>query len=397
MRGAAGKSAAVADQHPVEPGVVAVDIRGEVDRPVLRRHHGGEIEEDHADRARELDTLRGRLVHRLENSIARPFRLAAEHPLREPDRVLHPHAPVAEVAARAGEQRRRRRAVHVDVVVVREDELDQPQRVGRARTLPHAKRLSRARDHFHVVPREIVRLPAIAGRISWRTIEDGTFQYGRKTISRSSSTNTGVRVLSARPTITPVWNEATPSGRRPSHAHSRNIGMLTAMNRRSSRCGSQRSRSSASSSLPDARRRRRGLGPAMQDLIAGRIDYMCDSPSTSRPQIETNNVKAIATTGAKRTSVLPVVPTAREQGLDFEVMTWQGLFLPKDTPDPIVRHLNQALSATLDLPFVRERFKAVGEDVAPVERRSPEYFAKFVAAEIDKWSGPIKASGVSVD
>ena len=106
----------------------------------------------------------------------------------------------------------------------------------------------------------------------------------------------------------------------------------------------------------------RGLGPAMQDLIA-----------------------------------LPVVPTAREQGLDFEVMTWLGLFLPTDTPDPIVRHLNQALSATLDLPFVRERFKAVGEDVAPVERRSPEYFAKFVAAEIDKWSGPIKASGVSVD
>jgi tripartite-type tricarboxylate transporter receptor subunit TctC len=103
----------------------------------------------------------------------------------------------------------------------------------------------------------------------------------------------------------------------------------------------------------------RGLGPAMQDLIAGRIDYMCDSPSTSRPQIETNNVKAIATTDAKRTSVFPEVPTAREQGIDFEVTAWQGLFLPKDTPDPIVRHLNQALSAALDLPFVRERFKAI--------------------------------------
>src|SRR5262245_26922644 len=71
------------------------------------------------------------------------------------------------------------------------------------------------------------------------------------------------------------------------------------------------------------------------------------------------------TTGAKRSSVLPDVPTAREQGIDFEVTAWQGLFLPKDTPDPIVQHLNQALSATLDLPFVRERFKAVGEDVAP--------------------------------
>src|SRR5215475_5134463 len=103
------------------------------------------------------------------------------------------------------------------------------------------------------------------------------------------------------------------------------------------------------------------------------------------------------TTGAKRSSVLPDVPTAREQGIDFEVTAWQGLFLPKNTPDPIVRHLNHALSVTLDLPFVRERFKAIGEDVAPVERRSPEYFAKFVAAEIDRWSGPIKASGASVD
>jgi tripartite-type tricarboxylate transporter receptor subunit TctC len=141
----------------------------------------------------------------------------------------------------------------------------------------------------------------------------------------------------------------------------------------------------------------RGLGPAMQDLIAGRIDYMCDSPSTSRPQVETGNVKAIATTGASRTSVLPDVPTAREQGLDFEVTAWQGLFLPRHTPEPIVRRLSAALSDALDLPFVRERFKVVGEDVAPVDRRSPEYFAKFVASEIDKWSGPIKASGVSVD
>jgi len=141
----------------------------------------------------------------------------------------------------------------------------------------------------------------------------------------------------------------------------------------------------------------RGLGPAMQDLIAGRIDYMCDSPSTSRPQVETGNIKAIATTGASRTSVLPDVPTAREQGLDFEVTAWQGLFLPRHTPEPIVRRLSAALSDALDLPFVRERFKAVGEDVAPVDRRSPEYFAKFVASEIDKWSGPIKASGVSVD
>jgi tripartite-type tricarboxylate transporter receptor subunit TctC len=141
----------------------------------------------------------------------------------------------------------------------------------------------------------------------------------------------------------------------------------------------------------------RGLGPAMQDLIAGRVDYMCDSPSTSLPQIETNLVKAIATTGQRRAASLPNVPTAQEQGLDFDVNTWQGLFLPKGTPETIVRRLAQAVGETLDTPSVRERFEALGEGVIPPERRGPDYFAKFVAGEIDKWSGPIKASGVSAD
>jgi len=141
----------------------------------------------------------------------------------------------------------------------------------------------------------------------------------------------------------------------------------------------------------------RGLGPAMQDLMAGRIDYVCDSVSTSLPQIESNSIKAIASTGARRPAVLPNVPTAREQGLDFEISTWQGLFLPKGTPEPIVRHLNEAVGAALDTPSVRERFEALGEEVAPPERRSADYFAKFVAGEIARWSGPIKASGVSAD
>ncbi len=141
----------------------------------------------------------------------------------------------------------------------------------------------------------------------------------------------------------------------------------------------------------------RGLGPAMQDLIAGRIDYMCDSPSTSLPQIEANLVKAIATTGQQRSASLPNVPTAQEQGLNFDVNSWQGLFLPKGTPEPTVRRLTQAISETLDSQSVRERFEAIGESVIPPARRGPEYFAKFVAEEIDKWAAPIKASGVTID
>ena len=81
----------------------------------------------------------------------------------------------------------------------------------------------------------------------------------------------------------------------------------------------------------------RGLGPAMQDLIAGRVQYICDSVSTSKPQIEGGHVKAVATTGLKRSPALPDIPTAKEQGLDFDVLTWQGLFLAKDTPAPIVQ------------------------------------------------------------
>lgn len=141
----------------------------------------------------------------------------------------------------------------------------------------------------------------------------------------------------------------------------------------------------------------RGLGPAMQDLIGGRVQYICDSVSTSLPQVEGGFVKAIMTTGLLRAPALPNVPTAKEQGLDFDVLTWQGLFLAKDTPEPIVRRLNQAVSKALDLPSVRQRFAALGEEVPVPERRSPEYFAKFVAGEIARWSPAIKASGASVD
>jgi tripartite-type tricarboxylate transporter receptor subunit TctC len=141
----------------------------------------------------------------------------------------------------------------------------------------------------------------------------------------------------------------------------------------------------------------RGLGPAMTDLIAGRVQYICDSVSTSKPQIEGGQVKAIATTGLKRSPALPTIPTAKEQGLDFDVLTWQGLFLAKDTPAPIVKQLSTAFIKALDLPSVRGRFEPIGEEIPTADRRTPEYFSKFVAGEIARWSGPIKASGVTVE
>jgi tripartite-type tricarboxylate transporter receptor subunit TctC len=141
----------------------------------------------------------------------------------------------------------------------------------------------------------------------------------------------------------------------------------------------------------------RGLGPAMQDLIAGRIDYMCDSPSTTLPQIEGKRVKVLATTGLERWATLPQVPTAKEQGLQFDVTTWQGIFLPKDTPVAIVEQLNRAISQILDTPSVRTQFEAVGEGIIAPERRGPEYLSKFVVTEIERWSGPIHGSGATMD
>ena len=81
----------------------------------------------------------------------------------------------------------------------------------------------------------------------------------------------------------------------------------------------------------------------------------------------------------------------------FDVTTWQGIFLPKDTPETIVRRLNQSISETLDTPALRDRFKSIGEEVTVPERRGPEYLAKFVVTEIERWSGPIRASGATMD
>ena len=142
----------------------------------------------------------------------------------------------------------------------------------------------------------------------------------------------------------------------------------------------------------------RGAGPAMQDMIAGRIDYSCEQISTAFPQIETGAVKAIETLGPTRPTVLAKVPTAQEQGLPgLDCNAWIALVFPKGTPGPIVRRLAKATSEALDSPAVRERLESVGVTVVAPERRGPEYLAAFIPAEIAKWAAPIKASGVTIE
>ena len=139
----------------------------------------------------------------------------------------------------------------------------------------------------------------------------------------------------------------------------------------------------------------RGAGQAMQDLLAGRIDYQCPSAPTAMPQIVGKTVKALAILSKNRSPALPDLASAHEQGLtDFDIPSWYALFLPKGTPDAIVRKLNAATVAAMDTPSMQQRLKAIGSDLVGPERRSPEYLAQFVAAEIKKWAGPIGASGV---
>ena len=139
----------------------------------------------------------------------------------------------------------------------------------------------------------------------------------------------------------------------------------------------------------------RGTGPALQDMIAGRVDFICDQISTSLPQVEAGAVKAIATFGVERVPQLPNVATAKEQGVDLDCSAWAALVFPKGTPDATVRRLNKATNDALESPHLRQRMEDLGMSIPAPDRRTPEYLAAFVPAEIDKWEGPIKASGIT--
>lgn len=142
----------------------------------------------------------------------------------------------------------------------------------------------------------------------------------------------------------------------------------------------------------------RGTGPAMQDLHAGRIDFLCEIINTAKPHIEAGAIKALAIMTKERSPVLPNLPTALEQGVPgLEAYTWSAVFLPKGVPADTVRKLNEAVNRAIDTPGVREKLEGMGVTVASASRRSPEYMAQFVRSEIEKWAGPIKQSGAQIE
>jgi tripartite-type tricarboxylate transporter receptor subunit TctC len=142
----------------------------------------------------------------------------------------------------------------------------------------------------------------------------------------------------------------------------------------------------------------RGTGPAMQDLTAGQIDYVCEIITTAKPQIDGGNVRGLAIFDKKRSPAMPDLPTALEQGTpDLEAYTWNAFFAPKGTPDAIVKKLNSVSVEAIKTPAVRDRLQGLGAQVVSDDRTTPAYLEGFVKSEIEKWAVPIKASGVSIE
>jgi tripartite-type tricarboxylate transporter receptor subunit TctC len=136
----------------------------------------------------------------------------------------------------------------------------------------------------------------------------------------------------------------------------------------------------------------------MQDLIGGRIDYMCDLVPDAVAHLRAGDVRAIAMLARTRSPILADVATADEQGLaGFEATSWYGLFLPKDAPGAIVQKLHDAAVAAVDTPALRDRLRGLGVEIVAPERRGSDYLVRFIGEEFAKWSTPIRASGITVN
>ena len=141
----------------------------------------------------------------------------------------------------------------------------------------------------------------------------------------------------------------------------------------------------------------RGGAPALQDIVAGNVDMMCDLAANSLAQVRAGTIKAYAVTAKKRWFAAPDVPTVEEAGAPgVEVTNWLGAYAPVGTPKDIVKKLNAAFNAAMADPGVRERIATQGMNLPAAEQQTPEGFAAYLKAEMDKWGAVIRESGIKV-
>jgi tripartite-type tricarboxylate transporter receptor subunit TctC len=141
----------------------------------------------------------------------------------------------------------------------------------------------------------------------------------------------------------------------------------------------------------------RGTGPAMNDLVAGQVDYLCDQAVNVAPQHRAGTIKTLAVASEARATALPDVPTSSEGGVPgFKVEVWNAMFAPKETPPAAIEKLNGALKAALADATLKAKLNELGAEVPPANLLEPQGLRAFVAAEIARWAPIIKASGVTV-
>ncbi|HEX3501795.1 MAG TPA: tripartite tricarboxylate transporter substrate binding protein [Xanthobacteraceae bacterium] len=142
----------------------------------------------------------------------------------------------------------------------------------------------------------------------------------------------------------------------------------------------------------------RGEAPAQQDIIGGRVDYMCSTIQTGAVLAKEGTVKGLAVMAAHRAKIIPDLATTTEQGLPgVEASVWNAFFLPPKAPQSIVQKLNKAMSDTLDDPAIHTRLEDLGLEIAVPERRTPDYLAKFQADEVTRWGKVVRDAGISAD
>ena len=141
-----------------------------------------------------------------------------------------------------------------------------------------------------------------------------------------------------------------------------------------------------------------GTAPAMNDLLGGQVDILCDQTTNTTSQIKAEKIKVYGVTTKKRVASLPNVPTMDEAGLKgFEVSVWHGLYAPKGTPKPVIDKLTNALHAALKDDNVKLRFAELGTEPVAENRATPAALRAHLKAEIDKWTPIIKKAGVYAD
>lgn len=136
----------------------------------------------------------------------------------------------------------------------------------------------------------------------------------------------------------------------------------------------------------------RGSAPALNDVVAGHIDYLCEQAVSVAGAVTGNTVRALAVSSNTRLATMPDVPTAKEAGINYQMSIWAGIFAPKGTSRTIVTRLSGALSRALEDPMVQKRMADLGGSIPTKEERSPQRFEKFVMAEIAHWSPILKAA-----